>query len=130
VNAILIVNEPHRAASIIDLLCGRGFSVAVSDNTEQVLRDCRGHSPDVVIVENRLREISGIRFLSELIRVSWTTSAILVSEEDPELIHEQTEGLGILGSVTSLDDREGMERLINDFFGLLTADRQSTTTGT
>jgi tRNA (adenine37-N6)-methyltransferase len=125
VNAILIVNEPRRAAGMSNLLRERGFTVAVTDDTELVLRDCREHPPNLVIVENSLGKISGIRFLSELVRISWTTSTVLVSDEDPETIHDRTEGLGILGSVTSLDDREGMERLLTGFFELMPNDRTS-----
>jgi hypothetical protein len=63
--------------------------------------------------------MTGIRFLAELLKVSWTTSAILISDEEEEALHDQTEGLGILGAIRAADDVETLDRLIDRFLQIV-----------
>jgi hypothetical protein len=55
------------------------------------------------------------QFVTELLKVSWTVSTILITEDDPETVHEKAEGLGILGSISHPDDREKLEELLKEF---------------
>ena len=75
--------------------------------------------PDLVIVEDRLTGMTGIHFLAELLKVSWTTSTILISDEEEEALHDQTEGLGILGAIRTVDDVESLDRLLDRFLEIV-----------
>jgi hypothetical protein len=59
--------------------------------------------------------MTGIHFLAELLKVSWTTSAILISDEEEEALHDRTEGLGILGAIRTVDDVKSLDRLLDKF---------------
>jgi DNA-binding NarL/FixJ family response regulator len=116
IQAFILVNEPARALSVVEILAQRGISATVGTDPEEVLGLCGTRSPHLVVVENSLGTMSGARFLAELLRVSWTTASILIWDEDEETVHEKTEGLGILGSIRSVQDTEALEKLIDKFF--------------
>jgi hypothetical protein len=118
IQAIILVNEPTGAHGIVDILAQRGISATVGTDPEEVLGLCITKNTHLVVVEDTLSSMSGPRFLAELLRVSWTTSSILIWDEDEEIVHEKTEGLGILGSIRSVQDTEGLEKLIDKFFVL------------
>jgi hypothetical protein len=54
-----------------------------------------------------------------LLKVSWTTSTILIADEEEEAIHDQTEGLGILGSIRTVNDMETLDRLLDRFLEIV-----------
>jgi hypothetical protein len=53
--------------------------------------------------------------LSEFLTIAWTTSAILICDEDEETVHQRTEGLGILGHIRSVRDMDGLDKLLDSF---------------
>jgi len=97
--AFVLVKEPGVAASLVQRLMDAGFIVDTSSNPILSLDECRLNKPDLAVVEEDLQTVSGIHFILDLLKVSWTTSTIFVSERDDEAIHEATEGLGILGHI-------------------------------
>ena len=113
--ALVLVKEPSAAAPLIQRLAERGFTMWSSNDPIRSLDECRANMPDLVVVDENLPSMSGIRFISDLLKISWTTSTILVSERDDEAIHEATEGLGILGHVKGYEDMESLEDLLKKF---------------
>jgi len=67
--------------------------------------------------------MTGIHFLAELLKVSWQTSTILIADEEEEVIHDQTEGLGILGAIRTADDIGSLDRLLDRFLGIISANQ-------
>ena len=86
-----------------------------SSDPIQSLDKCRQNKPDLAVVEEDLQTMSGIHFILDLLKVSWTTATILVSKRDDKAIHEATEGLGILGHIKDYEDLESLERLLKKF---------------
>ena len=121
--AIVLVNDSSQASDTVSALSGRGLSVEIATDPESVLVECRATPADLVVVEDRLGPMSGPQFLSELLKISWTTSAILMCDEEEQSVHERTEGLGILGSIRNAKDVDGLHRLIDKFFGVLSPDQ-------
>lgn len=113
--AIVIVDDTSHTMSMLDTLSRKGFSGIIASEPRSVLDACKTSPPTLVIVEDRLRRMTAICFLSELVRLSWGTAAILVSDEEDEVVHQKTEGLGILGHIRSVDDLDGLERLLDKF---------------
>ncbi len=113
--ALVLVKEPGSAASLIQRLTEAGFIVDSSSDPTLSLDKSRLNKPDLVVVEEDLQTMSGIHFISELLKISWTTSTILVSERNDNVIHEATEGLGILGHIKDYEDLEGFESLLKKF---------------
>jgi len=117
--AAVIVNDASQARPIVESLSRKGFARIVESDPQAVLEACSVNPPDLVIVEDRLRGMTGIRFLAELLKVSWTTSAILISDEDEEDLHDRTEGLGILGAIRATDDVESLDILLDRFLQIV-----------
>ncbi len=97
----------------------RGLATTLRSDLNEALDECRRNPPDLAIVEKTAGAMTGVHFLAELLKVSWTTSAILIADEEENVLHQETEGLGILGTIKSVDDVEGMERLIDRFLEVL-----------
>jgi DNA-binding response OmpR family regulator len=116
--AVIVLNDASRGAPFRDALRLRGFSADITTDAQAILAGRSGDFPHLVIVEKDLASMTGARFLAELLKVSWTTASVLMSDEDEEVVHEQTEGLGILGSVKSPDDTEGLRKILDVFFSM------------
>jgi DNA-binding response OmpR family regulator len=117
--AAIVVNDASLAGPIIESLSRKGFARIVQSDPHAVLETCCVNPPDLVIVEDRLRDMTGIHFLAELLKVSWTSSTILITDEEEESVHDQTEGLGILGSIRTVDDVESLDRLLDRFLQIV-----------
>lgn len=110
--AILVVRHPERATPLVVSLCSNGFSVIFERDPELALQKCDAYHPQLAVVEDDLGKMSGSRFLAEMVKVSWTTSSILISDNDEELVHEQTEGLGLMGQLRDSQDVQGLEKAL------------------
>ena len=113
--ALVLVKEPGDAASLIQRLKEAGFIVNASSDPIRSLEECRLNKPDLAVVDENLQTMSGIHFIFDLLKVSWTTATIIVSKKVDEAIHEATEGLGILGHIKDYEDLESLERLMKKF---------------
>jgi len=113
--ALVLVKESGSAASLIQRLAEAGFVVNASSDPTQSLEECRLNKPDLAVVDEDLQTMSGIHFIFDLLKVSWTTATIIVSKRVDEAIHEATEGLGILGRIKDYEDLESLESLLKKF---------------
>lgn len=113
--ALVVVQDPKSAAPLRDALGAEGMTVTVVSNAEEALTHCRNSPPDLVVAEDALGPDSGVKLISDLLAISWTTATILISPAPEEEVHERTEGLGILGSITDYSDLEGLRRLMVNF---------------
>ena len=78
--ALVLVKEPGSAASLIQRLTEAGFIVDASSDPIQSLEECRRNKPDLAVVDEDLPTMSGIHFIFDLLKVSWTTATIIVSK--------------------------------------------------
>ena len=117
--AIVVVAAAPEVSRLVKSLDKRGFATKVINNPHEALDECRRNPPDLAIVEKTVGPMGGVQFLAELLKVSWTTSTIMIADEEEDLLHQETEGLGILGSISALADVEGLERLIDRLFEML-----------
>jgi len=124
IKAILVAGDGAGVSRLTEALSNHSISVTVSAMPDEALDECRRNPPHLAIVESDLGAMTGVRFLAELLKVSWTTSTILIADEDEESIHDRTEGLGILGSIRTTDDIEGLERLLARFTKIVPSDQQ------
>lgn len=123
--AIVVVADVHEASRLLNRLNEWEFATKVISNTCEALHECRRNPPDLAIVEKKVDSMGGIRFLAELLKISWTTSAILISDEDGDALLQEAEGLGILGGVRHSDDIDGLETLINRFLEMVSPTQRS-----
>lgn len=113
--AIILSNDLPGLAQAESLLSTRGIETLRTNSLEQCIEQVRNSSPDLLIVEDDTVHNSGIRAIREALKISWTISSILVSSLDEAQIHDRAEGLGILGSLSSLEDSEGLKALLDSF---------------
>jgi DNA-binding NarL/FixJ family response regulator len=113
--ALVLLKEPGAAFSLIQKLAEAGFIVHSSSDPIQSLEECRRNKPDLAMVDENLLTMSGIHFILDLVKVSWTTATIIVSKRADEAIHEAAEGLGILGHIRDYEDLESLEKLLDKF---------------
>ncbi len=100
--AAILVQHLDEAPPIGDMLASEGFAVSFYSDCEQFLREAQVKPPDLAIVEENLNGRSGVSVLIDLLRISWTTATILISDRDEDSVHEMTEGIGLLGYIKLL----------------------------
>lgn len=105
---------------MLPVLHKHGFATVREMDPQRCLKTCREHPAELVIVERAPERTSLRHFLGELLRISWTTATIVIAELDQEAIHEETEGLGILGSVKP-GDAQGLEALLVRYSHLISS---------
>ncbi|MCA1961821.1 MAG: hypothetical protein LDL33_13630 [Desulfomonile sp.] len=113
--AFVVVNDAAAGCTFAEKLSNLGLKPGIFTDPREALNRCRRTPPALVIVEDNVGGMRGVDFLSALLRISWTTSTILITDQDEEIVHEKTEGLGILGRVTDFGDREGLAKLLKRF---------------
>jgi hypothetical protein len=123
-SAIIVVVGGDRVSSLIETISKRGISAIVNANPEESLEECRVNPPHLAIVGSDLDSMTGVRFMAELLKVSWATYTILISNEEEETVHDRTEGLGILGAIKTTEDVEGLNQLLDKLCGMVARDRQ------
>jgi DNA-binding response OmpR family regulator len=119
--ALVAVDEG--ALRLTEILSQRGISATIVSSPDEALRECRANSPHLAIVAGAVGGITGVRFLRELLNISWETFTILIMDEDEEAVHTRAEGLGILGSIRTADDTEGFEKLLDKFCEMVSAEQ-------
>lgn len=117
--AFVVINETTAAELFANMLSDYNLQPTIFTDPHEALSRCRQDPPDLVIVEDDMSEMRGVDFLSALLRISWTTSTILITEDDEDVVHEKTEGLGILGSVKGVEDSEGLAPLLKKALAIL-----------
>jgi len=116
--AAVIVNDAGQARPILESLSRKGFTGTIESDPQAVLDACKVNPPDLVIVEEHLTGMTGIRFLSRLVSTCWTTYAILITDEQEESVHQMTEGLGILGYMRNFEDTASLDKLLDRFLAM------------
>jgi hypothetical protein len=110
--AIVVMEDTAQAAGVVKLLADRNIAAEVETDPARAREHCRGAAPDLAVVGVP----PGIPFLRELLKVSWLTNMILISDMDHEALHDEAEGLGILGAMKTPEDREGLDTLLERFY--------------
>lgn len=113
--ALIVVHDRSAAEAISAACTAKGIDAMIETDERRALDLCRTDPPDVAIVGDPLESMSAYQFLTELLKISWTISAILLTGEDAETVHEKAEGLGILGHISHPGERENLGQLLDDF---------------
>ena len=111
--AIFVVRNPSNTAMMETYCIDNGIDTYTLSDPLSALEACNENPPDLAIVQWDLNAMSGVEFLTELLKISWTTATILVTDLDEETVHEKAEGLGILGRITDFEDITGLRGLLD-----------------
>lgn len=111
--AIFVVRNPSNTAMMETYCVDNGIDTYTLSDPLSALEACSEDPPDLAVVQWDLDGMSGVEFLTELLKISWTTATILVTDLDEETVHDRAEGLGILGRITDFGDITGLRRLLD-----------------
>jgi DNA-binding response OmpR family regulator len=106
--AILFLNQNDSIEPLIEALASNGFELFAADDLEAGLSEHRREPFSLAVVEDGYKSLSAPAIVQELLKISWTTHSIIVTDKDEDQLHEQAEGLGILGG---MKDRHDVKRL-------------------
>ncbi|AFM24684.1 hypothetical protein [Desulfomonile tiedjei] len=112
--AFIVADRPEEVSVILHELSARGISAQIV-TPDVALEKASTNAPDLAIVSEHLANTTGPRVIQQLLERSWQISTILVSDKDEEILHDETEGLGILGSIKSFDDKMRLNVLLDTF---------------
>ena len=110
--AILFAPKTNSMASLTEFLEMKGFDVFVPDDLEAGLAEHGKESFQLAIIEEGYKSLSASLVVQELLKVSWATNSIIITDKNEDQLHEQTEGLGILGAMKDVDDFKRLEELL------------------
>ncbi len=113
--AVIIVKDPAAAGSVTALCEEMGIEVTVFEDPRAALDYCTDRPPDLAIVGDEEAPLTTREIIGGLLKISWTTHTILISEDDEETVHEKTEGLGILGHISGPGDTVTLKELLTRF---------------
>jgi DNA-binding response OmpR family regulator len=112
---MVVIADPSDAGMVAEMVEKQGIIPLVVTDPEKALEECTSAPPDIVIVDDDLRYMTGKQFLARLLRISWTTGSILITDDEEHIVHEKTEGLGILGRIRSYTDEEELAGLLRRY---------------
>jgi DNA-binding response OmpR family regulator len=113
--ALIVVHDLSAAQAISAACTAKGIDGMIETDEQRALDRCRNDPPDLAIVGDPLESMSAYDFVTELLRISWTVSTILMTAEDAETVHEKAEGLGIVGHISHPGDRDKLLKLLDYF---------------
>jgi CheY-like chemotaxis protein len=111
---VVLNKEDVSTEALSAFLKGLGYEPSLHGDPASALDFISNNKTDLIIVQDAdFQGMSGPEFINEVMKISWTTNSVFVSKDNPESVHERTEGLGILGSVSGFDDLDAMKDLLN-----------------
>jgi len=82
-------------------------------NSVEAARSAAFGLMDLIIIDEKLDDRSGLSIAKDMIRVNALAQLALVSELSPEEFHEAAEGLGVLARIPPHPDEAAAQRLLN-----------------
>ena len=110
-----VVIVTGRREALLDFAQGLGADVEWAAGTGDVLGRAATGPWKLVVVDAMTPGMEYKAFLTDLLRVNAMLNTVVITDMDEETFHEDSEGLGVLGSVPALPGRghgeQVMERL-------------------
>ncbi len=79
---------------------------------KEALAMAKEHSPDLVVVQERLPDMSYLEAVKELLMVNAFINTAVVTDIPADQFHEESEGLGILTGISSKAGPEAIKSLL------------------
>ncbi len=110
--AVLFLNESNSIEPLIEALGGNGFEVFAAEDLKAGLAEHGTEPFQLAVVEDGYRSLSAPAIVQELLKISWMTHSIIVTDKDEDQLHELAEGLGILGGMKDPHDVKRLNDLL------------------
>ena len=112
--AIFIVTPDAEGFSELsrEMSSEKDFDVTIAGSGTETLDLIRNKSVDLVVADEDLGDMTGLKFAEKLVHLNPLVNCALVSSLTPEEFHEVSEGLGILSQLPPRPSRESTEELM------------------
>lgn len=110
--AVLFLGQDFSPGPISQTLSHHGFLVHCATDYQNALQEHRQAPFALAVVDEAYESGSASAIIQDLLKIDWTTHAIVISKTDESQLHEETEGLGILGSIRDAHDVEKLAELL------------------
>lgn len=107
-----VVIVTGRKEALMDFAQGLGGEVMWAAGTGEVLGQAATEPWKLVVVDAITPGMDYKAFLTALLRVNAMLNTVVVTDMDAEAFHEDSEGLGVLGSVPALPGRAHGEQVM------------------
>ncbi len=88
---------------------------------EEALETAAAHSPDLVIVDEYLGQVSGLKWIRRLMGINAFIHTAAVSSQPQDVFHEASEGLGIMAHLPPRPGKLEAEQLLKTLNRLMGA---------
>lgn len=110
--AVLFLGQGFSPGTISQILSRHGFLVHCATDCQVALQEHRQAPFHLALVDDGYESRPAAAIIQDLLKIAWTTNAIIISKTEESQLHEETEGLGILGSIRDGNDVEKLEELL------------------
>ncbi len=110
--AILFTEDTDSVETLTKILGINGFQVFSAHDLQSGLDEHRRAPFQLAILNERYRSLPATALIKELLKISWTTHVIIITDKDEKKLHEVAEGLGVLGGIKDIHDSLGLEGLL------------------
>ncbi len=112
--SILIVDDEHDIQNMLEsFLTELDYNVSLATNGQQALQCFSETHPDIVLLDVKLPEISGIEVLQKIKKANPSTSVIMLSGHSSIDLSNQTLEMGAFDYVAKPLNLHHLEELIN-----------------
>lgn len=96
----------------------RDVSLSGAESGEEALDLASDIAVDLVVTDERLRDMTGLEFAARLLSVNPMINCASVSQLSSENFHEASEGLGLMAQLPVQPGKEDAENLLHRLRGL------------
>ncbi|RLB03714.1 MAG: hypothetical protein DRG59_11355 [Deltaproteobacteria bacterium] len=124
--ALLASNEKAALSDLADTLTKNDVSTEWTESGDKALFILDAKKFDLVVIDEKLSDMTGLDFAKKLIAVNPLINCALVSSLSPEDFHNASEGLGIVMQLPPLPNKEDTEKLLEHLSRILNMSSRKT----
>lgn len=124
--ALLASNEKAALSDLADTLTKNDVSTEWTESGDKALFILDAKKFDLVVIDEKLSDMTGLDFAKKLIAVNPLINCALVSSLSPEDFHNASEGLGIVMQLPPLPNKEDTEKLLEHLSRILNLSSRKT----
>jgi two-component SAPR family response regulator len=110
---LILTTDKSRFADMSAALKRLDANVIWESSGNRTLEWLRDHPIDLVVVDEKLGDMTGLSFIAKLVAVNPMINCAVVSSLSAQAFHEASEGFGILMQLPPKPDRNDGQRLMD-----------------
>lgn len=120
IRILIVCSDKYHLAGLACILRTKNHvDISWVSDGKTALKTINGDPFDLVIADDRLSDMTGLRFIQKLVTVNPVINSALVSQLSREKFHEKSEGSGILAKLPAKLDEDHATDLLNKLHRIL-----------